>query len=343
MIDWASTRIVSGFTPLAGTVVSLTAEGEVEWRIQKRTQVEGSHSAVVTLRTVAWDKKCGGNLEISGNPVKFLQGHNLFGTSDLQGLLSAFIREVYRRVGYQPSEAELAAIDQGKFWLTRIDVNRNSDFGTLPRALSAIRALSECSHLSHRGRGSLTHEGTCSWGQRSRYFSLKCYAKGLEIQKHKLPESLPNRNQLTQYAEGIVRREATIWKRELCRRGLEWVCNWATLGVTPDSLFDELFGRLNISEATMRVQDNTEALPPRLRSVYQLWRDGHDVRALVSRPTFYRHRKALLAHGVDIALKQPRDVSNVVPLVVTLVGREVGVPDWARGTPLYFEPAAAVA
>jgi II/X family phage/plasmid replication protein len=93
----------------------------------------------------------------------------------------------------------------------------------------------------------------------------------------------------------------------------------------------------------MRVQDNTEALPPRLRSVNQLWRDGHDLRELFPTRTFYRHRKALLAHGVDIALKQPRDVSNVVPLVVTLVGREVGVPDWARGTPLYFEPAAAVA
>lgn len=343
MIDWLTLRVVSGYVPAAGAVLSLTPDGEIEWRIAKRTQVEGSHSSSVSLRTVGWVKSLGGNLEISGNPVKFLQGHNLFGTSDLQGLVSAFVRAVYARIGYQPSEAELAAIDQGKCWLTRIDVNRNADFGTKPRALNAIRALSECSHLSHRGRGSLVAEGTCYWGQRSRYFSLKAYAKGVELQKHKLPDTLPNRNQLIGYSEGIVRREATIWVRELRRRGLEWVCNWATSKVTPDSLFDELFGRLSIAEATMRVQDNTEAIPPRLRAVYQLWRDGYDVRALVSRPTFYRHRKALLAHGVDIAVKQPRDVSNVVPLVVTLVGREVGVPDWARGTPLYFEPALAVA
>lgn len=343
MIDWLTLRVVSAYTPEAGTVTSLTADGEVEWRIAKRVQVEGSHSATVTLRTVPWDKTACGSLEISGNPVKFMQGHNLFGTDDLANLVPAFVRAVYARIGYQASDAELAAIDQGKCWLTRIDVNRNADFGNLPRSLSAIRALSECSHLSHRGRGSLTHEGTCYWGQKSRYFSLKAYAKGLEIQKHKLAESLPNRNQLIGYAEGIVRREATIWKRELCRRGLQCVGNWATLKVTPDSLFDELFGRVNIAEATMRLHDNSEAIPPRLRSVYQLWRDGHDLRTLVSRPTFYRHRKALLAHGVDIALKQPRDVSNVVPLVVTLVGREVGVPTWARGTPLYFDPAAAAA
>jgi II/X family phage/plasmid replication protein len=118
------------------------------------------------------------------------------------------------------------------------------------------------------------------------------------------------------------------------------VYNWAARGVTPDSIFDELFGRLTISEATMREPANLDAIPPRLRTVYQLWADGHDLRELFSRPTFYRHRKALLALGIDIAVKQPRDVSNVVPLVVTLVGREVGVPDWARGTPLYFDPPA---
>lgn len=82
-------------------------------------------------------------------------------------------------------------------------------------------------------------------------------------------------------------------------------------------------------------------LTPKLRSVYQLWFDGNDLREIFpSRMTFYRHRKALLPFGVDIAVKRPRDVSNVVPLVVTLVGREVGVPSWAKGTALYFDPGA---
>lgn len=341
MIDWLSLRIVSGYEPRAGHVASFTADGEIEWRIPKRAQVEGSHSASVSVRPCGWVKSLGGNLELSGNPVKFLQGHNLFGTDNLQALVSAFVRAVFVKLGYEPSDAELAAIDQGKCWITRIDVNRNADFGNAKRALAAVRALSECSHMSHRGRGSLVAEGTCYWGQRSRYFSLKAYAKGVELQKHKLAATLPNRDQLIGYAEGIVRREATIWVRELRRRGLEWVCNWATLGTTPDSLFDELFGRLTISEATMRDPDNLDAIPPKLRLAYQAWQDGHDLRAMFPARTFYRHRKALLALGVDIAVKRPRDSSNVVPLVVTFVGREVGVPDWARGTPLYFDPAAA--
>lgn len=88
----------------------------------------------------------------------------------------------------------------------------------------------------------------------------------------------------------------------------------------------------------MKEPAELDAIPARLRSVYQLWADGHDLRELFPRRTFYRHRKALLASGVDIAVKQPRETSNVVPLRVTLVGREVGVPEWARGTPLYFDP-----
>jgi len=34
----------------------------------------------------------------------------------------------------------------------------------------------------------------------------------------------------------------------------------------------------------------------------------------------------------------PREVSNVVPLFKVLEAVPVGVPDWAEGTPLYFEP-----
>lgn len=340
MIDWLTLRVVSGFEPDAGVVMSVKPGGEVEWRIAKRLPVEGSHSQNVHIRTCAWGgKRVFGSLEIAGNPAKFLQGHNLFGSENLPELAAAFVRKVYQVIGYEASETELAAIDQGQLCLMRIDINRNSDFGNEGRALAAIRGLAECSHLSHRGRGSLVKEGTVYWGQKSRYFSLKAYAKAQELRKHKLPKDLPMVAQLAAFSEGIVRREVTLWARELQHRKLQLVSNWHRLGVSPAMLFDELFGRLTISEATMR-ESKLDTIPPRLRSVYQLWNDGHDLREIFPRPTWYRHRKALLAHGIDIAVKRPREQSNVVPLVVTLVGREVGVPDWARGTSLYFDPIA---
>lgn len=337
MIDWLTIRVLSAYEVRAGYVESITAEGRTEWRAPKRLPVEGSHSSTITLRQTAMFP----NLEISGNPSKFLQGHNLFGSDDLPGIVSAFVRAVYARIGYEASELELLAIDKGNVVITRIDVNRNSDFGTSARALAAVRALSECSHLAHRGRGSLTHEGTCIWGKGSRRWNLKVYAKRQELRKHAIPFTVPMVTQLMDFAEGIVRQEVTIRSMELKRRQLDFVRNWPILGVSARGIFDELFGQLTISEATMKEPAKLDAIPPRLRSVYQLWVDGHDLRTLFPRPTFYRHRKALLACGVDIAVKRPRAESNVVPLVVTLVGREVGVPEWAKGTPLYFDPNQA--
>lgn len=338
MIDWLTIRVVSAYEVRAGLVQSIGPDGELEWQSPKRLSVEGSHSSSITLRSTSLFPP----LEISGNPAKFLQGHNLFGSDDLQGVVSAFVRAVYARIGYEPSDLELAAIDAGHVFVTRIDVNRNSDFGTEPRALAAVRALSECSHLAHRGRGSLVGEGTCVWGKGSRRWNLKAYAKRRELRKHPILETVPMVAELHEFAQGIVRQEVTIRAMELKQRGLEFVRNWLILGVSPRGLFDELFGRLTISEATMKEPADFDAIPMKLRSVYQLWKDGHDLREVFPTRTWYRHRKALLAFGIDIAVKQPRETSNVVPLVVTLVGREVGVPEWAIGTPLYFDPRAAL-
>lgn len=95
---------------------------------------------------------------------------------------------------------------------------------------------------------------------------------------------------------------------------------------------------LSIADAFMLDPDTITSLPPRLQAAYQLWKDGHDLRAMFPRPTFYRYRSQLLPHGIDIAVKQHRTESNVVPLPVVLHAYPAQIPAWAVGTPLYFEP-----
>jgi len=100
--------------------------------------------------------------------------------------------------------------------------------------------------------------------------------------------------------------------------------------------------QLEINDATVVEPGIIEDLPPRFQAIYTAWLSGADIRAMFkSRRTFYRYRAQLLPHGVDIAIRRPHEESNVVPLRITLVGRPVDVPDWARGTPLYFDPIAA--
>jgi II/X family phage/plasmid replication protein len=330
VIDWLTLRLAIDVPINAGHVASFTAEGTLEWHTPKRLQLEGSHSATVTVRRFPYDN----TLEISGNPAKFLQGHNLFGSDDLPTLSRTFIRAVVARLGHELTAEEAHAIDAGLVIVTRIDTTQSWDFGTLPRALNAVRALSQHSHLSHRGKGSLIAEGTCIWGKGSRRWNGKAYSKGHEIKAHKLPHDIARRDELTAYAQGLLRVEFTVRSMELKRRGLDVLQNWSKTGVTPETLHAELMSQLNISEASFIDADQLEELPPRLQLVYNAWKDGKDLRAILPRPTFYRHRAALLAYGIDLALVQPARQDNVVPLKVILVGQPASVPTWAHGTDL---------
>lgn len=56
--------------------------------------------------------------------------------------------------------------------------------------------------------------------------------------------------------------------------------------------------------------DVLDSMRPALRTVYLSWEAGADLRAILPRNTFYRHRNALLPHGIDIATLVPKEVST---------------------------------
>ena len=47
----------------------------------------------------------------------------------------------------------------------------------------------------------------------------------------------------------------------------------------------------------------------------------------MTKPTFYRVRKQLLAFGIDIAVVNEKN--NIIPLIRYLEAEPVGIPDWA--------------
>ena len=89
MIDY-----VSGFLPckhdpsklISGLVMSFDALGNQEWVVNKRLSIEGSYSSKIQLQSHSENL-----IYFTGNPVKFLQGHNLFGTNDLRYLMNTFL------------------------------------------------------------------------------------------------------------------------------------------------------------------------------------------------------------------------------------------------------------
>lgn len=339
MIDWVDfiaplvheTGIGSPF--YAGEVLSVQPSGDLDWGVYKRMEMEGSHSSKIQIRSASMDDGRQA-VRVSGNLVKWFQGHNIFGTDDISGLVKEALNRIVNLANIHPTSHEIAVWNAGDIDLLRTDLTQSSDFGTVVRVMNALRSLDSTANLKFRGRGQYNGHSLL-FGKGSRHWSLTLYAKALEIQKHKLPVGL-RETMLTEYAAGLLRMECRLLSMHLKRLKLDKLSAWGDN--TSHEVHQNHLSQLSISETTMIDPTGLDSLAPSLRGAYQLWKDGHDLRAIFPRNTFYRHRTQLLKLGIDISVLQEREKSNVVPIGVVLVGQPVSVPDWAVNTPLFFEP-----
>lgn len=321
----------------AGEVMSTTPSGDLDWGIYKKMTMEGSYSSKVQIRSTFHNGLPA--IRVSGNLVKWHQGHNVFGSNDLRSILLLSLKRVCEIAGITPLLSDYRLWFKGQeIELMRVDVTESHDLETCHRVRAALRALDATAHMKMRGRGSY-HGDSLIYGKGSRRWSFTLYAKGPEIDKHPLHPALKD-SPLRAYADGLLRSELRMHSMHLKRLGIHTLDRWNDN--TASEVHQKYLQQLQIAEATMIDTTNLQGLPGRLKAAYQLWKDGHDLRETYPRPTFYRYRKELLAHGIDISVKQERayqDIhSNVVPLRVVLVAKPAQVPDWAIGTPLYFDP-----
>lgn len=345
MIDWLS--VVAPLPHAApicsGHVVSVGADGVVEWQTVKRQTVAGSYSTGLQVRTCTHTADRCTHVEISGNPVKWFQGHNLWGTDDLPSLFVAMMEAVAAALGVEVSAATRSEWHAGNAQVTRADVTESFHLDNRPQVLSWLRAGEQTAHLPHRGRGQLVKGSTLYFGKNSRRWSLKLYSKGQEIEaKGHGQDSILSLPHARAWADRTLRAELTLRSLELKRLGLGTVTAWLPVdGVPFDvlALLHERLGNMTMTTTTALSAEVLDTLRPALRLAVQSWESGADLRAMLPKATFYKFRAELLPHGIDIAMLQPREaVSNVVPLHRVLEAKPVGVPDWAVGTSLYFEP-----
>ena len=123
MIDWASAILPCKHDPsklISGVVMSFDPLGNNEWTVNKTLSVEGSYSSKIQIKSHTDNQ-----IYISGNPTKFLQGHNLFGSNDLVGVMGQCFDKLltYENLGLCPDPFQYAAIKDGHYELTRVDVN----------------------------------------------------------------------------------------------------------------------------------------------------------------------------------------------------------------------------
>lgn len=341
MIDWLTfTAPCTHLEPITGDrILRITPDGEILWESIKRLEIRGSYESAIYVKTKEIHPDgSGAILSIDGNPSKFFQGHNLWGSDDLPALVLALLEAVATRLDLTPTPFERLQWQAGAIELTRVDVTGMWELYSRADVRAWIRAAEFMSKTRH-GRPSMKG-GTLYWGKNSRRWTIKAYGKGDELdagKAHGLPQDLPMSTYVQQWADNKLRLELTVRGMELKKIGLSLAVNWAYH--TPMELLQERLGRIDMAEQVTLPGEVLEGLSPRIQLAYRSWVRGEDLRAILPRMTFYRYRSELLVHGIDIAIRQPHeDRSNVVPLVRVLEAKPAAIPEWAYGTSLYFEP-----
>ena len=327
MIDWVTAKLPCRNELRSGCVAKINADGEIEWLSQSWLPVEGSHSSNFMVKSLTPD-----TIQVSGNPAKWLQGHNLFGTNDLRLLMWRFFLSLHESLadeGLNPTIEQLERIEKGDYTVSRVDINETWFLKNQADVKAWIRAASEKVSMPYRGKGVFSGD-TLYWGKGSKYYYLKCYSKGDEInsKKSNFPQDL-RIPQMLEYADRALRLELVVCSKALREWHINKPCVW-TPGTAKMLLLSHI-RTLDMSNNFKLSDECIDALPRKLRTYYKLWLHGEDLRLELSKPTYYRIRKQLKEYDIDISLVRDIDkpADNVVPLIRVLEAEPAGIPEWA--------------
>ncbi|OGS07819.1 MAG: hypothetical protein A2270_01105 [Elusimicrobia bacterium RIFOXYA12_FULL_51_18] len=343
MIDWLTIDVAIEHPELisGGKVASVREDGTIEWEIDKFKQVTGSHDATVSVKTKKVEDGKTSMITISGNPVKFLQGHNLFGSDDLRSLAFAFVMGVLEKLGIPSENTHVEfMMRNGLFLIKRIDCTHNFKLNSREEVRSWIRTATKFASGRHQ-KTSAYSEKTLYIGQNSRRVSLKIYCKGDEIIAHKLSDKIPLcvRNVLALYADKILRCEVTLRGKELKERKLEWGVFWTDKNQVYNIVMERIMA-MKLPENIYLDSVRIEGLKPRQQMAYDSWKTGKDLRSVLkSKPTFYRYRSELLPYGIDIACPSGKERGEFeVPLKEVFNKPPIGVLEWLQNTIYAYDP-----
>jgi II/X family phage/plasmid replication protein len=341
VIDWVTVVLPCVHDPIdSGFVTKVLPGGEVDWQTPCRHSVEGSYSASITVRSIgATEGGQASHLLVSGNPSKFLQGHNIFGSDDLVALVYDTFIKICRSLDLTPTLDELREVKEGSYAVKNIDINRSFELNTRADVRAWLRAI-EFKAKTRHGRPA-TKAGTVYFGLGTSRWKIKAYCKGEELEagkKHRLPDALEN-TPLKQWADNKLRIEVTLLSKELQERNIGKASDLTVSMI--DELFRQYIGRIEMSEQITLSSEDQLALSMKYQSTYLHWNNGVDLRSILPKTTYYRHRKALLEYGIDIALtKETKQRSNVVPLIRILEAQPASIPQWAFDQDLVHPSAA---
>jgi len=329
-----------------GYFMSVEQGGDIEFTTERFLNVKGSWDASVKVRAFA------GKIQVRGNVVKFLQGHNLFGSNDLHMIIRSFVQVLHTRLidsGFTfDLDFTMQRIDHGIFDLTRLDLTESFALGSRTDALSWLMAVR--SYLQKTRQKVEVYENGIYIGKGSSYLTVTIYYKGDEIRKHPFMLDDPNLvKSLRAWANDKIRIEISCRRLFLqqnifchqpvkaknvvlnCRKKkLKYGFAWnedLVMNVYNYLLKD----KIRLPKDTGVVRCDMNKLPGAVRGSFYMHQQGFDMKEILNKATFYRHRSRILElTGVDIARPVVKnDTRNVVPLIRTIEAKPAEIPQWA--------------
>lgn len=325
-VDWLSLAQShpQGGLPVftAGVVWGTDEEGEVDWRTVRARKIEGSYETSLQVR-------CDGEtVTFSGNISRFGRPDNLFGFSFPECLrrINLVLAHFYLPP-FTTGEKYHANIKTKEGWtlkrcwtgavVRKIDLTRNYESGSADDARRYMEWLATQQGGARVQVGTYTGGETVDWGRGSRSVYYKVYLKGPEIRRHKGPDALAD------YCDsvGLCRFEVSFKSTWLHDYGMHYLGD-----LDMGELIKAFEHRAEVLTRAKHTSDDFEQLPNHYRRTARDYLAGDDMSNRLSRRTFYRHRKALLPYGIDIAVK--RNVINFQPRVRVVEVRPARIPSW---------------
>lgn len=338
MIDWITSVIPFHHKHeiCGGAITKTSSDGELEWMTKAKFKVEGSHSSKIFVKTSDIDSKTGfyNEIYISGNPSKFLQGHNIFGSSDLVPLNYLFFNAIAKKLNLVPTVDNLLDWENGEYDLFRVDINESFILPSQSDVFTWLKSCGDQATSSRQGRYTETGE-TVQFGSKSRRINHKFYNKHRELKSHPLPENILHRDKLLELSKNLLRYEVKLLSIEIKKRGLRKAKSWNSN--IQNKILKERIKTMRINTKFILTPTELGKLPPKLETTYLLWRQGVNIKEVFSKSKFYDHRKELIKYGIDILVINQKK-AQVVPLLKFLTAEHISsIPNFAIGTDLYVE------
>lgn len=334
-----------------GAFVRYDAHGAHESTTLKKFKVEGSHETGIFVR-------CDGeSVWFEGNVSRFGRPDNVFGFSFSQCLTR--INALITSMGLPPFTSgkkfwvKVAGGDRPAYTgarITRLDLTQNFQSGSTENAYAFMRHLS-MQQASRLKTGTYGEGETVDFGRGSRRVYSKAYLKHAELLRHARKAKpqysrqhftadmletaervdasdlfAPVDSYIPKLADwcasvGLVRFETTYKSTFLIDNHHNFLG-----GLDMRHLEQDFIERQSVFTRANCDVDELASLDQKTLACYRMWQAGDDITTKFKKSQFYKHRSALLPHGVDIAIKS--NVINFQPRVKIIKLSPVPMPSF---------------